>query len=184
MIWVWLRQFAGWLDEATDRIMAAWLRGWIRFGGLVGMGWVLNTQEGIPDLVSAIVVVPLLFGMLVCGGPVAAYNSTRYTRMVRRHGGTLMTISAAFAVGALIGLSILSGGPSSCDARPWCHAVMWWAICTGAWTVLAGIWGMTRSGNGAVAAWQREVAARIVVGTTVVAAVLLALFGLIFSGAI
>ena len=184
MIWVELRRFAAWVDRTVDRMVAAWLRGWIRLAGLTVLGWVLNTQEWIPDLVFAVVVVPLLFGVLVCGGPVAAYNSTHYTTMVRRHGGTLMTISAAFAVGALIGLSILSGGPSPCDGRVWCLGVMWWAICAGVWTVLAGIWGMTRSGDSAVAAWQREMAARLVVGTTVAAAVLLALFGLMFSGAI
>lgn len=184
MIWVWLRQFAGWLDGAVDRVVVAWLRGWFRLLVLVGLWWVLNTREWIPNLVAAVVVVPLLFGILVCGGPAAAYNSTRYTTIVRRNGGTLMTISAAFAVGSLIGLSILSGRSSHCGGSAWCLAVMWWTICTGSWTVLAGIWGMTRRGDGPVAVWQREVAARIVVGTTVVAAVLLALFGLMFSGAI
>ena len=43
---------------------------------------------------------------------------------------------------------------------------------------------MTRSGDSAIATWQRELAARIVVGTTVVAAILLVVFGLMFSGAI
>ena len=119
----------------------------MRLAGMVGLWWALNTQEWIPDLVTGVVVVPALFAILVCGGPVAAYSSTRYTQVVERHGGALMAISASFAVGALIGLSILSGGPSPCDGRAWCLAVMWWAICTGAWTVLAGIWGMTRSGD-------------------------------------
>ena len=84
----------------------------------------------------------------------------------------------------MIGLSILSGGPSPCNGRTLCLVVMWWAICTGAWTVLAGIWGMTRSGDSPGAIYHREMAARIVVETTVGSAVLLMAFGLMFSGAI
>ncbi|MDE0231189.1 MAG: hypothetical protein OXI56_05595 [bacterium] len=184
MIWQWLGQFVEWLAEVPDQMMAAYLRWAFRYGGVVGLLWALSTQEWVPDLVHAVVVVPPLFGMLLCGGPVASYGSARYTEVVERYGGVLMAISASFAVGALIGLSILSGGPSPCDGRAWCLGVMWWAICTGAWTVLAGIWGMTRTADTAGAAWARETAARIVVGTTIVAAVLLAIFGLMFSGAI
>ena len=159
-------------------------RGSIRLAAVAGLWWVLATQEWIPSLVTGVVVVPLLGGMLVAGGLVTAYNSTRFTKSVKKTGLALMGISASFAVGALIGLSILNGSQNACAGRAECLLVMWWAILAGVWTVLAGIWGMTRDGDSKWADYQREVAARLVVGTTVVAAVLLAVFGLMFSGAI
>jgi len=58
-----------------------------------------------------------------------------------------------------------------------------WGLTAGAWTVVAGIWGMTRVGDSDGARLARELAGRIVVGNTVVAAILLVVFGLMFSGA-
>ncbi len=78
------------MGKANDRFVAAWVRVWIRLAGLVGLWWVLDTQEWIPGLVTVVVLVPALFAILVCGGPVAAYGSTCYTQVVERHGGALM----------------------------------------------------------------------------------------------
>lgn len=153
---------------------------------VIGAGWYgLLAQEWVPDLVKGVLVVPLFGGILLCGGPVASYESTRFTKVVDRSGTTLMTISASYSAGTLIGLAILNGNdPTPCSGRWICSAVMWWAIVTGAITVLAGIWGMTRSNNEPWGPWAREQAARLVVGTTVVATVLIVVFALVFSGAI
>ena len=63
------------MGKANDRFVAAGVAATMRLAGMVGLWWALNTQEWIPDLVTVVVVVPALFAILVCGGPLAAYSS-------------------------------------------------------------------------------------------------------------
>jgi len=62
-----------------------------------------------------------------------------YAELMEDIGCCLMGISGAFAVGAMIGLTIIQNVANACDKGAWCFAVMWWAITAGAWTVVVGI---------------------------------------------
>ena len=181
---IWTRLVESWrtLDEQAQSRFQPWERFIFRLVGYFAVWLGLVHLNMLPAWMTAVVIIPFLDGMVLAGGPLAS-RTRRLTPVVAVNGNTLMAISATFAVGALIGLSILNpDSTTTCDDALWTRqAVMWWAITTGAWTVVAGVFGMTVPSDRRWSAWAEELAARLVVGTTVVAAVLLVAFGLLFG---
>lgn len=172
------RQF----DRMAQEQYAPWQKLLFRLAIYSAIVPTLAALPWLPTWVTGVALVPLLGGMAIAGGPFASRNA-RFTRVMDSYGTTLMGISATFAVGALIGLSILSPDcpPTGCASLALRYAVMWWTITTGAWTVIAGVAWMTLPQDQTWSSWARELAGRLVIGTTLAAAVLLVAFGLLFA---
>ena len=184
MIWTALAKWWRKIDRMAQEQYPPWMRLSFRLAVYSSIWMSLAVLPGPPSWVTGVVLIPLLGGMAIGGGPFAS-RTTRFTTTMETYGTTLMGISATFAVGALIGLSILKPEcpPTGCIPLAFRYAVMWWTITTGAWTVIAGVSWMTLPQDQTWSEWARELAARLVIGSTVLAAVLLVTFGLLFGEA-
>ena len=86
MIWTVLRRWAGLVDAFPDRFTLAWVRALLRVTALWALWWGLVNQSWIPPLISGVLAVPLFGGMLVAGGPVAAYQAIHHAEGERHWG--------------------------------------------------------------------------------------------------